>query len=345
MSDAGEGREALRGLLHPAVVVVVGGTSLAGPLSRIRERLRGIRFIRRHIEQMHPALVVAATDNMALVTALAAGRGSTKPLLVQKLTNRLFRPNLGPFRRFYRSNLFKFILRRVDLVITLTDGERQNVIDHYPDMKDRVLTLPNPHLTDDMFADPAPRMPGPPRLLTAGRMVPQKRYDLLLRALAMSSHKDATLTIFGDGPLRPALEDQAQALGIAERVTMPGFVSDIVPSIRGSDLIVLSSDYEGLPGAMIRALASNVPVVTTDSFFAAHHLLDGAQSCAVVPIGDAEALARAIDRCLDATKPSDLQRIVEPYRIDTAIEAYIEALAVKIGPLVRSTPQPNMAAL
>jgi glycosyltransferase involved in cell wall biosynthesis len=326
MSDAGEGEEALKCLLHPDVVVAVRGRALAGPVSRVRERVRGIRFIRGQIHAMRPAVVLAATDNMALVTALATGTHKSKPLFVQKLTNRLFRPNLGPFRRVYRTNLFKFILARIDLVITLTEGECMDLLAHYPEMGQRVRTLPNPHLSDDMFHPAERRSPGSPRLLTAGRMVPQKRYDLLLRALAMSSHKDARLTIFGDGPLRSELEALARSLGIADRVDMPGFVPDIIPAVRQSDLVVLSSDYEGLPGVLIRALACNVPVVTTDSFFAAHELFDGAQSCAVVPTGDAASLADAIDRCLDAPRPSDLQRMVEPYRIETAIDAYIAAL-------------------
>lgn len=327
MSDAGEGEEALKPLLHPGVTIAVCGSSLSGPLSRVRERLRGIRFIRRQIDEMRPAIVLAATDNMALVTALAKRPGASRPLFVQKLTNRLFRPNLGPFRRVYRTNLFKFIFGRIDLVITLTEGERRNVLDHYPGMEGRVRTLPNPHLSDDMFQDRAKRSPGPPRLLTAGRMVPQKRYDLLLEALARNRHNDVKLTIFGDGPLRSPLQELANSLGLAGRVEMPGFVADIIPAVRDSDLVVLSSDYEGLPGVLIRALACNVPVVTTDSFFAAHELLDGAQSCAVVPTGDAAALADAIGRSLDAPRPSDLQKIVEPYRIDTAIDAYIAALA------------------
>jgi glycosyltransferase involved in cell wall biosynthesis len=332
MSDAGEGEGALKSLLHADVAVGVCGSSLTGPLSRVRERLRGISFIRAQIDAMRPAIVLGATDNMALVTALATRRSNARPLFAQKLTNRLFRPNLGPFRRIYRTNLFKFIFSRLDLVITLTDGEHRNVLDHYPEMKDRVRTLPNPHLSDDMFHAAAQRSPGSPRLLTAGRMVPQKRYDLLLQGLAMSSHGDAQLTIFGDGPLRASLEALARSLGIADRVDMPGFVPDIIPAVRQSDLIVLSSDYEGLPGVLIRALACNVPVVTTDSFFAAHELLDRAQSCAVVPIGDAAILADAIDRCLDAPRPAGLQKIVEPYRIDTAIDAYIAAL----GELVAS---------
>lgn len=335
MRDGGDGEEALKSLIHRDIVLAIAGSSLGGPLSRVRERLRGVRFIRRQVDAMRPAVVLAATDNMALATSLARGGHSAGPLHVQKLTNRLFRPNLGAFRYLYRSNLFRFIFGRVDLVITLTEGERRNLLDHYPAMEARVQTLPNPHLSNDMFAEARPRRSSCPRLLSAGRLVPQKRFDLLLRALAMSHHADAQLTIFGDGPLRGFLQELALSLGIAERVELPGFVSDIMPAIRRSDLVVLSSDYEGLPGVLIRALAANVPVVTTDSFFAAHELLDEVQSCAIVPTNDAPALAEAIDRSLAAPAQENLRTLVEPYRIDTATAAYVKTL----DDLVKSAQQ------
>src|SRR5579872_695735 len=185
-----------------------------------------------------------------------------------------------------------------------------------------------------MLADPKPREPGPPRLIAAGRMVRQKRFDNLLRAFAQIKHSDARLTILGDGPLRPMLERLAQSLGIADRVAMPGYVGDIIPSLRDSDLFVLSSDYEGLPGVILESLACNVPVATTESFFAARELLGGASSCAVVPIGDPAALAGAIDDCLNrAGKRPDLRSIAEPYRIKPAIRAHITTLAAIVEEL------------
>jgi glycosyltransferase involved in cell wall biosynthesis len=168
-------------------------------------------------------------------------------------------------------------------------------------------------------------------------MVPQKRFDLLLRALASIDHRDARLTILGDGPLRPSLERLARELGVGDRVDMPGYVEDVTAWLRRSDLLVLSSDYEGLPAVIVEALACNVPVGTTQSFFAARDLLGGFASCAVVPIGDPQALARAVDRCLDARVREDLRSAAEPYRIDRAVKAHIEALraarsSVRNGP-------------
>jgi glycosyltransferase involved in cell wall biosynthesis len=108
---------------------------------------------------------------------------------------------------------------------------------------------------------------------------------------------------------------------------MPGYSADVPAHLCQSDLFVLSSDYEGLPAVVVEALASDVPVVTTDSFLAARELLAGANSCEVVPIRDPEALAAAIDRCLAAKQGMDgLRKIAAPYRIEAAVLAHIDAL-------------------
>ena len=330
------GQPEVKKLLHDKVSLVSGGPPMGLRLSkngqplghRHLERLRGIGFLRRQIDEFKPALVLGGSDNMAYLTARARRHKDKGILFGFKLTNRLSRPNIGPGRRLYRTRLFNFIFDRLDFVLTLADAERDFVLSVHPGREKLLRTVPNPYVTDEMLADPEPREPGPPRLIAAGRMVRQKRFDNLLRAFAQVKHPGASLTILGDGPLRPSLERLAQTLGIADRVAMPGYVGDIIPSLRQSDLFVLSSDYEGLPGVILEALACNVPVATTESFFAARELLGGVSSCAVVPIGDPSALAGAIDDCLKRMgKGPDLRKIAEPYRIEPAIRAHIETLA------------------
>ena len=325
----------VRKLLDDKVSLVSGGPPMGLKLSkngrplghRHLERFRGIGFIRRQIDEFKPALVLGGSDNMAYLTARARRHKDKGTLFGFKLTNRLSRPNIGPGRRLYRTKLFKFIFDRLDFVLTLADAERDFVLSVHPGREKLLKTVPNPYVTDEMLADPAPREPGPPRLVAAGRMVRQKRFDNLLRAFAQVKHPGARLTILGDGPLRASLERLAHTLGIADRVAMPGYVGDIIPSLRQSDLFVLSSDYEGLPGVILEALACNVPVATTESFFAARELLGGVSSCAVVPIGDPLALAGAIDDCLERMgQGPDLRKIAEPYRIEPAIGAHIATL-------------------
>lgn len=334
LRDAGEPQ--LRSLLHERVSVISGGAPLGLKFSskgdglghRHLERSRGISLIRRQIDRSKPAVVLGATDNMAFITALVRRPKDQNIVFGFKLTNRLSRPDIGPFRRIYRYHLFKFIFDRLDLVLTLTDAERSHVLSVHPGRDELLRTVPNPYVTREMLSEPRrPRRSGPPRLIAVGRMVPQKRFDVLLRAFAFTNLPEARLTILGGGPLRRSLERLARSLEIAERVDMPGYVGDVAGWLRRSDLLVLSSDYEGLPAVVVEALACNVPVATTESFFAARELLGECRSCAVVPIGDAQALARGIESCLAAEGSERLREIAEPYRVDLAIRAHIDELA------------------
>ena len=334
MRDSGDG--GLGSMLDPAVSVVSGGPPMGLRLSRKGppfghqhlERFRGLRLIRGQIDEFRPAVVLATTDNMAFVTALARRPEDSGTLFAMKLTNRLSRPNIGPFRRIYRRNLFRFIFDRLDLVLTLSEGERRFVLSVHTGREDLLRTVPNPYVTDEMRPSAANSRSGPTRLLAAGRMVPQKRFDNLLRAFALLERKDAGLTILGDGPLRSSLERLARNLRVADRIQMPGYNPDILPWLRRTDLFVLSSDYEGLPAVVIEALACGVPVATTESFLAARDLLGSAKSCAVVPTGNPQALAQAIDRCLGSrASRSQLSKLAQPYRVQPAIDAHIIALA------------------
>lgn len=333
MRDIAEGQREIRAMLDPAVAIASAGAPMglrlarAGPPlgHRHLERARGVRFLRRQITEHSPAVVLAPTDNMGLITALAR-RGSREPFFAMKLTNALLRPGSGALKIFYRRKLFGFIFDRLDLVLTLSDAEQRQLAALYPERASIFRTVPNPYISDQMLSG-GPSRERAASLVTAGRMVPQKRFDVLLQAFARVERPDARLTILGDGPQRPALEALARSLGIADRVDMPGYSGDLIQHLKRSDLFVLSSDYEGLPAVVLEALASGLPVVTTDSFLAARQLLKGAEGCAVVPIRDADALARAIDQSLSAEPNRDkLRQIALPYRIEGAIAAHIEAI-------------------
>jgi glycosyltransferase involved in cell wall biosynthesis len=332
LRDQGEAEQELLDLLDPAVSVGTAG----GPIgSRHLELVRGLRFIRREIAACQPALVLASSSNMGLVTGLSSKfQPPNRPRFAMKLTNPVVRPHdRGALRTYYRQKLYGLIFRQYDLVMTLTDAERLGLMQVYPAVGARFRTVPNAYITDEMFQQPlGERAAGPLRLMTAARMMPQKRLDVLLEAFARTSRSDSRLTILGDGPLRPSLEQLTKSLGIDDRVDMPGFVENVFPWLRQSDLFVLSSDYEGLPAAILEALVCNVPVVTTASFAGAREMFAGVESCAVTPIADPSALAEAIDRCLtSAPKQDDLRKLAAGFAVDASIAAHIEALAPLMG--------------
>jgi glycosyltransferase involved in cell wall biosynthesis len=323
----GEGERLLTDLLVPGVRLHTAGKPLG---SRHLELIRGVLAIRSLAASVEPSLVLATSSNMGLVTGVACQHLRRSGVgIAMKLTNPVNRPrDRHAIQKAYRVALYRFIFEKYDRVLTLTDAERRYLQSGYPALSERFVTVPNAYVAGRLLRSEQPKrsaMRGR-RLLTLARMMPQKRLDVLIEAFARLSRPDARLTILGDGPLRVSLENLARSLGVEGRVDMPGFVDNVEPALRAADLFVLSSDYEGLPGAVIEALACNVPVVTTDCFFGAREMLGSSPFCAVTPVGDPAALARAIDGSLSLGPAHGLQDLAAGYGIAASIAAHLEVL-------------------
>lgn len=136
--------------------------------------------------------------------------------------------------------------------------------------RERLYFLPNA-IDCDLFDASSQYKNGENRniqLLMAGRLAQQKRVDRMLRIAARLREHSPTafhLTIAGDGPLRTELERQAADLQLSpEIVEFRGVLKEMAPVYKASDIFVLTSDYEGTPNVVMEAMASGLPVVTTN---------------------------------------------------------------------------------
>lgn len=136
-------------------------------------------------------------------------------------------------------------------------------------------------------------------VVSVGRLMPQKNQAMLLRAFANISADlpEYCLTIYGEGPERESLERLAGELGIKERVNLPGNVKDVYDRIACSELFVLSSNYEGMPNALIEAMCIGLPCISTDVSGAADLIVSG-ESGGIVEVGDTEALSHQMRHLL-----------------------------------------------
>ncbi|GAB4178614.1 MAG: glycosyltransferase family 4 protein [Thalassobaculales bacterium] len=157
----------------------------------------------------------------------------------------------------------------------------------------------------DRFPPPPPRAANPvPLLLTVARAVPKKGLDDLLAALALLPG-DWRFVHAGGGPALPALKRQAEALGIAGRVTWRGALAqpEVLALYRQADLFVLPSrvaadgDRDGLPNVLVEAQSQHLPVVSTAVSAIPELVIDG-ETGLLVPPRDPPALAAAIARLL-----------------------------------------------
>lgn len=164
--------------------------------------------------------------------------------------------------RSLMANLGRFFYRFAEGAVFQTEGARA----YFPEsLRKRSAVIPNPAFKLD-----SPTIPYADRedsIAYSGRLyIPQKRQDVLLKAFAQVCKTNATtqLILYGDGPDRNRLESLAKELGISKRVHFAGRVSSVEQVVSKSKLLVLSSDYEGIPNVILEALQMGVPVVSTD---------------------------------------------------------------------------------
>jgi glycosyltransferase involved in cell wall biosynthesis len=138
-----------------------------------------------------------------------------------------------------------------------------------------------------------------PVVSTAGRLTAIKRYDLFLDTarLVADRHPHAIFLIAGDGELRSALEAQAQANGVADRVRFLGWRRDLETIYAASDVFLLTSRNEGTPVALIESLAAAVPGVSTD-VGGVRDVIDSDRVGLLAPFGDTRALADQVHALL-----------------------------------------------
>ena len=168
----------------------------------------------------------------------------------------------------------------------------------------RNVTAPSPDLNQP---DLTQNRPATPAILALGRLVPVKRLDLAIEAIRLirkdpnfkTGLKDIELIIAGEGPEYEQLRSLAEKGGIADSVKLLGFQNNPSELLRGSTALVIASDSEGIPTALLEALATLTPVVATDVGGIREVLeLFPDYPFRLVPAGSAAELARAISGLL-----------------------------------------------
>lgn len=110
------------------------------------------------------------------------------------------------------------------------------------------------------------RHPVPGEIVTCGRLEEQKNHALLIAAFSkvVERYPEACLKIYGEGSLRGKLQKQIDALGLHEKAFLMGATNHVEKVLETADVFVLSSDFEGMPNALMEAMAAGVPCISTD---------------------------------------------------------------------------------
>ena len=137
------------------------------------------------------------------------------------------------------------------------------------------------------------------KIVCVGRLIKQKNNSMMLSAFAniAEEFKDYNLVFYGDGNMREKLLKQAEDLQIAERVVFAGNVKNVIENIKDASLYVMTSDYEGMPNALLEAMCAGLSVIST-KVSGAVDVIENHRNGALVEIGDVQGLAEEIKHFL-----------------------------------------------
>ena len=301
--------------------------------TRVMTSLPGlVHYLRR--ERLQAMLSALNHANVIAIIARSLSRVRLRLVVSERSTLSPSRPLL--FRELLIPWMIRWFYPRADKVVCVSQGVADDLIETIGLPPEKLSVVYNPVVSDVLIEksraalDHAWFEPSePPVILGVGRLTVQKDFAVLLRAVAqVRAVRPVRLVILGEGELRSTLERLAQELGIAADVLMPGFVANPFPWMRRAALFVLSSLWEGLPGVLIEAMACGTPVVSTNCQSGPEEILENGRWGRLVPVGDANALAQAIDATLgDSHKPKVIVR-ANDFSTDRAVEAYLSLLGV-----------------
>ena len=201
--------------------------------------------------------------------------------------------------------LFAFACRRLDRMVVPSQGVKGDLVDHFFAPAKRVRTIYNGVDLARVRARAAQGLPSTapaklrPWIVTAGRLSPEKGFDVLLQAFAhVRRTRDVDLVIVGEGPERERLERLAMELGVAGNVILAGFAQNPFPWLVQADVFAMTSRLEGFGNSLVEAMALGVPVVSTACPWGPREILAADNSGILVQVDDHIGLADALTRVL-----------------------------------------------
>ncbi|MFP5223821.1 MAG: glycosyltransferase family 4 protein [Acidobacteriota bacterium] len=243
-------------------------------------------------------------------------------------------PGFQPYdlARMHRltGGLIRFLWQRAGAVVPNSQGLAALARTFEPKLGYPII--PNGADTDFFSPRTGARVPGPVRLFFHGRVVFQKGLDTLLAALGqLPPDAPWELHIAGDGPQRPELEAQAARLGIADRVVFRGWMRrpELSRVLREMDLYVFPSRDEGMPNAVLEAMASGLPVVATRIAGSEELVVPEVTGLLAAPESATE-LARAVSRLVgdartrEAMGRAGRRRVLDEYSWASVAARYLE---------------------
>ncbi len=300
--------------IHPDVKLTAVET-MTGSRSKVKNFLAIRKYFREHAKAVISFL---APFN---IMAIAANFGSGIPIVVADRNDPRKVPSNIAVRKA-RDFLYRFATG-----VVVQTKKNQEYFDGTVQKKSQVIYNP---IDLKEKAGMALQCPKEKKIVTAGRLMPQKNHKMMIMAFSdvLKSHPDYHLVIYGEGPSRDELEKMIKELGLEGKILLPGNIEDVHEHMKNAEIFVLSSNYEGMPNALIEAMCLGLPSISTKVSGAADLIADH-ENGLLTDLDDQKQLTNAM---LELIENQDLRgkiansavKLNEELKVSKIVQQWIE---------------------
>lgn len=303
---------------------------------KVKHSQMAIPALIRYLRSERPDVLMVAKDRAVRATIIAHWLARVNTRLVGQLHMNMtgFLKSKPRLQRWLRAAPMRWLFPYLDRIICVSEGVVEDTLAITGMPPDCVVAIRNPVITPELAEQAREPVDHPwfnediPIILGAGRLTPEKDFPTLIRAFGrVRQERACRLMILGEGPLQPELESLIAEFGLSASVSLPGFCANPFAYMKRASLFVMSSAWEGSGNVLVEALALGIPSVSTDCPYGPRETLADGKYGPLVPVGDHEALARAMLQTMNNPLPSDfLRQAVTEFTIEYSAQRYLDVL-------------------
>lgn len=243
-----------------------------------------MRWFRKHVKETKPDLVLSLLTPFNILTLLSLSFSGTKVVVCERNDSKRLKLKGGVVTRWLRNFLYLFS----DGILTQTESNLHSLPWY---LRKKASVIYNPMVMSDDFRGKALATPKEDVIVSVGRLVKAKNHEMLIRAFngVLKEFSSYELHIYGTGDNKEALSQYIQELGLSDKVKLLGSVQDVWNRLVSARVYAFSSNYEGMPNALIEAMCLGLPCVTT-KVSGAVDLIENGKNGILVEVGDENGL-------------------------------------------------------